>query len=154
MRGRSIKEFEDQLTTLKKENFNLKLRIYFLEERMGTKYNLDKESVVKQNIELLVRIRPELFFLKIKFSVPNIKIKVTLVTSINFAPQVEVESLRKEIQEKQELLCQAVKAMELEDDEHKKNIDQKNKELLELQQKLEDFEMKQEVPFLLKHTHF
>ncbi|WP_323174820.1 centrosomin N-terminal motif 1-containing protein, partial [Natrialba sp. PRR66] len=35
MRGRSVKEFEEQLASLKKENFNLKIRIYFLEERMG-----------------------------------------------------------------------------------------------------------------------
>lgn len=57
MRGRSVKEFEEQLTTLRKENFNLKLRIYFLEERMGTNFNLDKENAVKQNIELLVSIK-------------------------------------------------------------------------------------------------
>lgn len=54
MRGRSVKEFEEQVTNLKKENFNLKLRIYFLEERMGPNYNLDKESAVKKNIELMV----------------------------------------------------------------------------------------------------
>lgn len=54
MRGRSVKEFEEQLTNLRKENFNLKLRIYFLEERMGPNYNLDKESAVKKNVELMV----------------------------------------------------------------------------------------------------
>lgn len=54
VRGRSVKEFEEQLTNLRKENFNLKLRIYFLEERMGTNFNLDKESAVKKNIELMV----------------------------------------------------------------------------------------------------
>lgn len=54
MRGRSVKEVEEQLSSLKKENFNLKLRIYFLEERMGPNYKLDKESAVKKNIELRV----------------------------------------------------------------------------------------------------
>lgn len=34
MCGRTVKEYEEQLRVLKKENFNLKLRIYFLEERM------------------------------------------------------------------------------------------------------------------------
>jgi ribosomal protein L29 len=56
MRGRSVKEFEEQLANLKKENFNLKLRIYFLEERMGCNFNLDKENVVKKNVELMVSI--------------------------------------------------------------------------------------------------
>lgn len=55
MRGRTVKEFEEQLSKLKKENFNLKLRIYFLEEKMGTNFTLDKDNIVKKNIELQVR---------------------------------------------------------------------------------------------------
>ena len=54
MRGRSVKEFEEQLANLKKENFNLKLRIYFLEESMGVNFNLDKENIVNKNVELMV----------------------------------------------------------------------------------------------------
>ncbi|EFA01271.1 centrosomin isoform X3 [Tribolium castaneum] len=104
LRGRSVKEFEEQLSNLKKENFNLKLRIYFLEERMGVNFNLDKENVVKKNVELMV----------------------------------EVESLRKEVQEKHDLLCQAVKAMELEDEEHKKLVTEKEEMLTECQQEIED----------------
>ncbi|XP_044266519.1 centrosomin-like isoform X2 [Tribolium madens] len=104
MRGRSVKEFEEQLSNLKKENFNLKLRIYFLEERMGVNFNLDKENVVKKNVELMV----------------------------------EVESLRKEVQEKHDLLCQAVKAMELEDEEHKKLVTEKEEMLTEAHQEIED----------------
>lgn len=30
--GRSVREFEEQMATLRKENFNLKLRLYFIEE--------------------------------------------------------------------------------------------------------------------------
>ncbi|XP_018567218.1 centrosomin isoform X2 [Anoplophora glabripennis] len=104
MRGRSVKEFEEQLTNLKKENFNLKLRIYFLEEKMGTNFTLDKDNVVKKNVEL----------------------------------QVEIANLQKEVQEKHELLCQAVKAMELEDEEHKKFLVLKEDELQQYQQELED----------------
>lgn len=55
LRGRSVKEIEEQLSNLKKENFNLKLRIYFLEEKMGTNFTLDKDNIVKKNIELQVR---------------------------------------------------------------------------------------------------
>jgi hypothetical protein len=51
-----MKEYEDQLSQLKKENFNLKLRIYFLEERMGHMSCADdKEDPVKKNIELKVK---------------------------------------------------------------------------------------------------
>ncbi|RZC38487.1 centrosomin, partial [Asbolus verrucosus] len=103
MRGRSVKEFDEQLASLKKENFNLKLRIYFLEERMGSNFNLDKENIVKKNVELMV----------------------------------EVESLKKELQEKHDLLCQAVKAMELEDEEHKKLVNEKDEMLSDYQQEIE-----------------
>ncbi|XP_043275851.1 centrosomin isoform X2 [Venturia canescens] len=75
--GRTMKEYEDQLEALKKENFNLKLRIYFLEDRMGV--TAADEDPVKKNIEL----------------------------------KVEIESLRKEQIEKQELLTQAAKGFEL-----------------------------------------
>jgi len=104
MRGRTVKEFEEQLTNLKKENFNLKLRIYFLEEKMGTNFTLDKDNIVKKNVEL----------------------------------QVEIANLQKEVKEKHELLCQAVKAMELEEDEHKKYSQCKEDEMAQLQQDMED----------------
>lgn len=69
MRGRSVKEIDEQLTNLRKENFNLKLRIYFLEERMGPNFNLDKESAVKRNVELMV-------FVLVFFSVAKIDVSV------------------------------------------------------------------------------
>ncbi|XP_058799122.1 centrosomin isoform X2 [Phymastichus coffea] len=50
--GRTMKECEDQLGALRKENFNLKLRIYFLEERMGI--TSADEDAIKKNIELKV----------------------------------------------------------------------------------------------------
>jgi hypothetical protein len=51
-----MKEYEEQLSQLRKENFNLKLRIYFLEERMGRMNGPDdKEDAVKKNIELKVK---------------------------------------------------------------------------------------------------
>ncbi|NXW92343.1 CK5P2 protein, partial [Alopecoenas beccarii] len=45
-----------QITDLKKENFNLKLRIYFLEERMQQKFDGPTEEIYKINIELKVEI--------------------------------------------------------------------------------------------------
>jgi hypothetical protein len=48
-----MKEYEEQLSQLRKENFNLKLRIYFLEERMGHIGSAD-EDPVKKIVELKV----------------------------------------------------------------------------------------------------
>lgn len=62
-----------------------------------------------------------------------------------FDLQVEVESLKKEIQEKHDLLCQAVKAMELEEDEYKKIGEEKEKEINDLREQLESLQQKYQV---------
>lgn len=77
-RARNMKDFENQITELKKENFNLKLRIYFLEERIQQEFAGPTEHIYKTNIEL----------------------------------KVEVESLKRELQEKDQLLVKASKAVE------------------------------------------
>ncbi|XP_043839766.1 CDK5 regulatory subunit-associated protein 2 isoform X2 [Dromiciops gliroides] len=77
-RARNMKDFENQITDLKKENFNLKLRIYFLEERIQQKFDSPNEDVYKINIEL----------------------------------KVELESLKRELQEREHLLIKASKAVE------------------------------------------
>ncbi|XP_036444694.1 myomegalin-like isoform X2 [Colossoma macropomum] len=74
----TMKDYENQITALKKENFNLKLRIYFLEERVQQKCDDSTEDIYKTNIEL----------------------------------KVEVESMKRELAEKQELLVSASKALE------------------------------------------
>ncbi|XP_030752474.1 centrosomin-like isoform X3 [Sitophilus oryzae] len=111
MRGRTVKEFEEQLTTLKKENFNLKLRIYFLEEKMGTNFTLDKDNIVKKNIEL----------------------------------QVEIANLQKDVKEKHDLFSQAVKALELEEEEYRKYKQRKEDQLVMLQQEVEELRLQMEV---------
>uniref|UniRef100_A0A8C0XF14 Centrosomin N-terminal motif 1 domain-containing protein n=1 Tax=Castor canadensis TaxID=51338 RepID=A0A8C0XF14_CASCN len=50
------KYLPEHLNDLKKENFSLKLRIYFLEERMQQKYEASREDVYKRNIELKVEV--------------------------------------------------------------------------------------------------
>ncbi|XP_064792060.1 myomegalin isoform X2 [Oncorhynchus masou masou] len=52
----SLREFEQHLNDLKKENFSLKLRIYFLEERIQQKYEDSSHDVHKRNIELKVEV--------------------------------------------------------------------------------------------------
>ncbi|KAI1904758.1 hypothetical protein AGOR_G00008990 [Albula goreensis] len=74
----TMKDYENQITGLKKENFNLKLRIYFMEERMQQKFDDSTEDIFKTNIEL----------------------------------KVELESMKRELAEKQELLVSASKALE------------------------------------------
>lgn len=60
--GRSLREFEEQMASLRKENFNLKLRIYFLEEKPSSSANSNScygsveslGSINKRNIDLKV----------------------------------------------------------------------------------------------------
>uniref|UniRef100_A0A8C2P537 CDK5 regulatory subunit-associated protein 2 n=1 Tax=Capra hircus TaxID=9925 RepID=A0A8C2P537_CAPHI len=79
-RARNMKDFENQIAELKKENFNLKLRIYFLEESLQRERGGRSERACKTNIEL----------------------------------KVEVESLKRELQERERLLIQDVKAAQAE----------------------------------------
>lgn len=51
---------------------------------------------------------------------------------------MEIAILQKELQEKHDLLCQAVKAMELEEEEHKKFLEQKETQLTKYEQQIED----------------
>lgn len=53
--GRTMKEYEDELSNLKKENFQLKLRIYLLEEGNPARNGISfSDEDVKTNIELKV----------------------------------------------------------------------------------------------------
>nr|CAD7414365.1 unnamed protein product [Timema cristinae] len=93
VRGRTMKEYEEQLAQLKKENFNLKLRIYFLEERTSRMGECpDKEVLLNTNIEL----------------------------------KVETEALRKERDEKEDLLVQASRLVELTDKQYREQLDKLN----------------------------
>ncbi|XP_029139573.1 CDK5 regulatory subunit-associated protein 2 [Protobothrops mucrosquamatus] len=73
-----MKDFENQITELRKENFNLKLRIYFLEDRIQQKFEGPHDDVYRINIEL----------------------------------KVELESVKRELQEREQLLRKASKAVE------------------------------------------
>ncbi|XP_065347476.1 centrosomin isoform X2 [Cloeon dipterum] len=58
MSGRTVKQYEEEMRVLKKDNFNLKLRIYFLEERMqklGRPLG-DADGAEKKLIELKVQM--------------------------------------------------------------------------------------------------
>lgn len=54
--GRSIREHDEQLNALRKENFNLKLRIYFMEEKNASaNVPESSEAYLKENVDLKVR---------------------------------------------------------------------------------------------------
>ncbi|XP_063806866.1 CDK5 regulatory subunit-associated protein 2-like [Pseudophryne corroboree] len=55
-RAHTMKDFEKQITELKKENFNLKLRIYFLEEQVQRRCDNSSEELHRMNIELRVEV--------------------------------------------------------------------------------------------------
>uniref|UniRef100_A0A4W6D470 Centrosomin N-terminal motif 1 domain-containing protein n=1 Tax=Lates calcarifer TaxID=8187 RepID=A0A4W6D470_LATCA len=71
---RGYRTISQHLNDLKKENFSLKLRIYFLEEKIQQKFEESSDDVHRRNIEL----------------------------------KVEVESLKKELEDKQQLLDKAL----------------------------------------------
>jgi hypothetical protein len=53
--GFCVKDYEERLEALKKENFNLKLRIYFLEEK-NPNIPLNAENMYKEIIDLKVNV--------------------------------------------------------------------------------------------------
>uniref|UniRef100_A0A668SI45 Centrosomin N-terminal motif 1 domain-containing protein n=1 Tax=Oreochromis aureus TaxID=47969 RepID=A0A668SI45_OREAU len=53
---RGYRTISQHLNDLKKENFSLKLRIYFLEEKIQQKYEESSDDVHKWNIELKVEV--------------------------------------------------------------------------------------------------
>ncbi|XP_023954727.1 centrosomin isoform X2 [Bicyclus anynana] len=77
--GVSMKQYEEQLNNLRKENFNLKLRIYFLEEKLGAGAPPAVQGLLEHNVRL----------------------------------QVEVEELRRQLSDKQELLAAAAEAIDV-----------------------------------------
>ncbi|XP_073517185.1 uncharacterized protein [Phyllobates terribilis] len=55
-RAHTMKDFEKQITELKKDNFNLKLRIYFLEEQVQRRCDTSNDELHRMNIELKVEV--------------------------------------------------------------------------------------------------
>lgn len=52
-KGFCVKEYEEKMQSLEKENFNLKLRIYFLEDK-NPNIPEGAEALYKQNVDLKV----------------------------------------------------------------------------------------------------
>uniref|UniRef100_A0A0A1XES6 Centrosomin n=1 Tax=Zeugodacus cucurbitae TaxID=28588 RepID=A0A0A1XES6_ZEUCU len=114
VRGRSVREFEEQMASLHKENFNLKLRLYFLEESVPGYHQANAdghESLMKQLIET----------------------------------KVEIEILRKELEQKQELLKEAAQAMNHMEEIQKETETKGQAFIEELKQKIQFLEMERDL---------
>ncbi|CAK1549802.1 unnamed protein product [Leptosia nina] len=77
--GVSMKQYEEQLNAFRKENFHLKLRVYFLEENLGNGCPPAVQGLLEHNVRL----------------------------------QVEVEELKRQLCDKQELLAAAAEVIDV-----------------------------------------
>ncbi|KAH8401394.1 hypothetical protein KR009_005107 [Drosophila setifemur] len=107
IQGRSVRELEEQMSTLRKENFNLKLRIYFMEEgQPGARSNNNGETTSKQLIDT----------------------------------KIELEVLRKTVEEKTELLKDAARAIS-QHEEMQRKADYESQALIDqLQERIRCYE--------------
>ncbi|XP_065068797.1 myomegalin-like isoform X3 [Rhopilema esculentum] len=113
----TLREHEEIIGKFKKENFGLKLRIYFLEERLQMAYEEDTEDVLKTNIEL----------------------------------KVNIEQLKKELGEKQNLLIKASKAIETITIESEKHIQKIKDEFTDQYDQMRD-ELQKEIDLKAKNA--
>ena len=105
-----VREYDGAIRDLKKENFNLKLRIYFLEERLGTARIVaqagSKEELVQKNLDL----------------------------------KVQVESLKYDVKDKAELLTEAGRALDELETKLTSLASEREEERLVLEDKLKGLE--------------
>ncbi|XP_029470234.1 CDK5 regulatory subunit-associated protein 2-like isoform X2 [Rhinatrema bivittatum] len=103
-----------QITELKKENFNLKLRIYFLEEQIQQKFDGASEDIYKTNIELKVEVESlkhelhEKQHLLIKAS----KVVESLAGNSDSKIQRTKEDTQKQIKEIEDFLSSKIQSLE------------------------------------------
>ncbi|XP_053512035.1 myomegalin isoform X24 [Artibeus jamaicensis] len=93
----ALRDFEKHLNDLKKENFSLKLRIYFLEERMQQKYEASREDIYRRNIELKVEVES----LRRELQDKKQHLDKTCADVENLSSQNEAE-LRRQFEERQQ----------------------------------------------------
>ena len=51
-----VKHYDESIRCIKKENFNLKLKVFFLEERLSKGVNNSEVALINENAELKVII--------------------------------------------------------------------------------------------------
>ncbi|KFB41500.1 AGAP002434-PA-like protein [Anopheles sinensis] len=117
---RSLRENEEEISSLRKENFNLKLRIYFLEQKAGICTESDNLGLGLTNSSSASGASCDGNYAK-----QNIDLKV------------ELESLRRDLIDKQQLLCQAAKAIEVLEEDHRKTEEKHREMVADLNNRIE-----------------
>ncbi|CAG0884505.1 unnamed protein product [Cyprideis torosa] len=106
--GKTMTEYKEMVSDLVKQNFNLKLRLYFLEEeKKKSKLSPEQYDLHSENVEL----------------------------------KVELATLKKDLQEKQDLLNDASDAMEALQEKRVKEREEHARELDELHQRIQSLEV-------------
>ncbi|XP_071517453.1 uncharacterized protein [Panulirus ornatus] len=133
LRGRTMKEYEEQLGNLKKENFSLKLRIYFLEERMGQKYDKeDKEELYKTNIEL--KVETEALKQELYDKQELVRQASTALSGLEQQFQEQVAQIKDTHEQEKEKLQDQVQHLQKELDDHANRVREEKGRLGELTQ--------------------
>ncbi|XP_030289749.1 myomegalin-like isoform X2 [Sparus aurata] len=103
----SLREFEQHLNDLKKENFSLKLRIYFLEEKIQQKFEESSDDVHRRNIELKVEVES----LKNELEEKQQLLDKALSTAESLSNQSEAE-LQRRLEDRQQEICHMQEILE------------------------------------------
>ncbi|KAM8930700.1 LOW QUALITY PROTEIN: myomegalin-like [Pelodytes ibericus] len=150
------------LNDLKKENFSLKLRIYFLEERIQQKYEDSNDDVYKRNIELKVEVES----LKRELQEKQQFLDKSWTDSENFTRYNEVE-LRRQYEKKLEetgqvqellenkiqLLLEEVRLSKNEADRMLVLVETEKENCMELKKTLKEFTMEMSEARLLQKNY-
>uniref|UniRef100_A0A8C4SJ43 Phosphodiesterase 4D interacting protein n=1 Tax=Erpetoichthys calabaricus TaxID=27687 RepID=A0A8C4SJ43_ERPCA len=157
----TLREFEKHLNDLKKENFSLKLRIYFLEERMQQKYEDSREDVYKRNIELKVDVESLKQELQEKQQLLD-KALITAESLSNEAKlqrqcqqrQQEIDHMQEILETKIQLLQEEAKLAKKEAEKMATHAEAETLRCQNLEKRLKDFEKESEAHQSLKDQQF
>ncbi|XP_061183808.1 trichohyalin-like isoform X2 [Saccostrea echinata] len=138
VRSRTMKEYDTQITELKKENFNLKLRIYFMEERMQQRLG-DGDDVFKINIELKVEV--ETLKKELKEKQELLKKASEAIETLSTKREEDLQEMRREMEEEMNEVRQR---LEEEVECKKKEVEASQKSLQEATHQLADLENRNE----------
>ncbi|XP_056012294.1 golgin subfamily A member 4-like isoform X5 [Ostrea edulis] len=138
VRSRTMKEYDTQITDLKKENFNLKLRIYFMEERMQQRLG-DGDDVFKFNIELKVEV--ETLKKELKEKQELLQKASEAIEAFSAKREEDMQEVHEEMEKE---MCDIRQKLEEEVESKKKEVEASQKSLQEATHQLTDLEYRNE----------
>ncbi|TSK72021.1 Calmodulin-regulated spectrin-associated protein 1-B [Bagarius yarrelli] len=118
----TMKDYENQITALKKENFNLKLRIYFLEERVQQKCDDSTEEIYKTSLRCAEDEVEKMASIAEQEKLRSIKLEKELEAVCQSGPLHDADSargpdhkLQQALQEKERLINQLRESIKKQD---------------------------------------